>query len=281
MRCPNYVETGDQYLSHAQQPVARLFELNLDKDQLGQVIVAAFGENTEIGSRVAVLGDGEFCKTATGCRSLPAGHAAFPANYIMTQRLAAWLLASARRSVSGAAVRMHLDRARRQYQRLADQRADHARRSRRTPSILSLNIQQVRAVPQRQLPVHEVETVSQANADAQIDLEFDTDWQRSGRYHSSRCARAASSRRLAISRRNAVPDAGMAIGDVIELRLPLRLTGMTPRMVSLCLSSGRELAFPQPPDCIDSPFRSADQLRPDPAPLRYSDYPIFAVRGDG
>ena len=41
-------------------------------------------------------------------------------------------------------------------------------------SILSLNIQQVRAIANDSYLYMSVETVSQANADAQIDLELDT-----------------------------------------------------------------------------------------------------------
>ncbi len=146
-------------------------------------------------------------------------------------------------------------------------------------SIYSLNIQQVRAIRNDSYLYMSVETVSQSSADAQIELQIDSTGDgQADTLVSMRPGEVMAQQGDGAPTR--VYDAGMAINTVIELRLPLRLMGTTPHIVSLCLSSARQLAFPQPPDCMESPIQIGRVNQIDPAPVRYSDNPIVAVRGD-
>lgn len=68
-------------------------ELNLEQDLVGRLNVAGLGENTLANSRLVVLGDSEILQNGYGLAnvfgsSLPRN----PGNYILAQRLAAWLL---------------------------------------------------------------------------------------------------------------------------------------------------------------------------------------------
>ncbi|MBI1258727.1 MAG: SH3 domain-containing protein [Chloroflexi bacterium] len=277
---PEYVEAATNIYPTRNNPNGEPFELNLDKDQQGQVIVAAIGENTSTASRVAMIGDGEFLQNGYGLSlSVDNGTPRFPGNYILTQRMAAWLLrlpADQYPALPSGMTWIALDGSISDWPENAPVTSDDPADA----SILSLNLQQVRAISNDSYLYMSVETVAQANPDAQIDLEFDTTGggqpdtfvsMRPGHVFAQSGDQPAA----------LIPDADMGIGDVIELRLPLRITGLTPRIVSLCLSSARELAFPQPPDCMESRITVGRINQVDPVPLHYSDDPIIAVQGDG
>jgi hypothetical protein len=277
---PDYVEAATNIYPTRANPDGAPFQINLDKDQQGQVNVAAIGENTATQSRVAMIGDGEFLQNGYGLAlSADNGPPRFPANYIMTQRLIACLLrlpVDQYPALPSGMTWIALDGSVSDWPQNATVTADDPSDA----SILSLNIQQVRAISNDSYLYMSVETVSQASPDAQIDLELDTTGSgqpdtivsmRPGRVFAQKDDQEAV----------LVPDADMGVGDVIELRLPLRISSVTPRIVGLCLSSGRELAFPQPPDCMESKIQVGRISQVDPAPLRYSDAPIVALRGDG
>lgn len=68
--------------------------LNLPVDQIGHLVMAGLGENSKTGARVAVLGDSELLQNGFGLRPSAgaSGGPLFPGNRILTERLAAWLL---------------------------------------------------------------------------------------------------------------------------------------------------------------------------------------------
>ena len=227
-----------------------------------------------------MFGDGEFLQNGYGLSLSPDnGTPRFPANYILTQRTAAWLLrlpTDQYPALPSGMTWIALDGSISDWPENASVTTDDPADA----SILSLNIQQVRAIYNDSYLYLSVETVSQANADSQIDLELDTTG--SGQPDTFVSMRpghvfAQKGDQEAVL----VPEADLGVGDVIELRLPLRITGPTPRIVSLCLNSGRELAFPQPPDCMESTIRVNRVSQVDPVPLHYSDDPIVAIQGDG
>jgi hypothetical protein len=227
-----------------------------------------------------VLGDGEFVQNGYGLRLTgDNGRPIFPANYLITQRLVAWLL------------RVPED----QYPLMPNgftwialdgKVQDWAENAPVTPddpgdaSILSLNIRQARAVYNDSYLYMAIETVAQANSDTLVNLQLDT----TGSGQADTIVSVQQGDVLTQTgdqQIEVVPDADMEIGEVIELRLPLRLTGGSPRVVSVCVSSARELVFSQPPDCMESPVQVGRLNQPDPAPLRYTAAPVLAVRGDG
>ena len=123
---PKYVETATNIFPSRTNPGAPL-EINLDKDRLGQVRIAAFGENTVIGSRVAVFGDAEFVQNGYGLSLTPGKNTPrYPANTIMTERLAAWLLHVPEDQYPDLPSGLHLDRAGWQYHRLGNECAKRA-----------------------------------------------------------------------------------------------------------------------------------------------------------
>lgn len=276
---PVFVETAtDIFPTRTNEGAPAL--LNLDKDYQGIVPVAAFSENTRAGSRVAVLGDGEFLQNGYGLRvNSVTSRPLFPGNYIITQRLAAWLLGVPEDQyppLPDGFTWIALDGSIRDWSADAPITTDDPADA----SILSLNIQQVRAIYNDSYLYMTIETVSQASSDARVELQVDS----TGQGQAATVISMQPGRVLAQTGDQPVeqvPDADLAIGEVIELRVPLRLTGEPPRLVNVCLSSRRELAFPQPPDCMETPVQVGRLNQADPAPLRAGNLPVLAVRGDG
>lgn len=282
---PQFVET-DAGIFPGRRSSGGPPQLNIGEDILGQVHVAAIGENTRVGSRIAVIGDGEFVQNGYGLAlSADSGTPEYAANTILTERMAAWLLKLPEDQYPALPDGMTWIAVDGSVSDWAGSAANAAITTDASDdaSILSLNIQQTRAIRNDSYLYMTVETVSQTNRDAEVTLELDTNGNGQadttitmlpGQVTMQRSDQAGDSAPVPI------PDAAMAIDDVIELRLPLRLTGLTPRITSLCLSSARELAFPQEPDCMDTPVQVARVNQTDPAPLRLTDQPLVEIRGD-
>jgi hypothetical protein len=275
---PEYAETASDFYPGRTTP-GKPFGLNIGTDYQGLLNVAAIGENTRVGSRIAVFGDGEAVQNGYGLALVPDGTTpAFVGNYVLVQRTVAWLLHLPEdqypplpKGLTWIAVDGALD--------------DWPSSAPITPdapddaSILSLNIQQVRALRNDSYLYMTVETVAPANPDSQIDLEIDT----TGSGEADTVVSMQPGHVFAQSGTQdavIVSDAAMAVGQAIELRLPLRVTGLTPKILNLCVSSARPLAFPQPPDCMDNQPQIGRDATVDPAPLRYTTAPLVALQGD-
>jgi hypothetical protein len=146
-------------------------------------------------------------------------------------------------------------------------------------SIPSLDIQQVSAVRNDSYLYLSIQTVAPANPDAQVDLDFDI------RGNSQPDVLVSMLPGEVMAQDSdlepvLVSDAAMRVGSVIEIRLPLRIPGAAPNLIGLCLSSARELAFPQPPDCMNVPITVDRVSSADPAPQRDTIHQLVAVRGD-
>jgi Bacterial SH3 domain len=275
---PEYAETATDFYPSRTKP-GGTFGLDIGKDYQGQLNVAAIGENTRVGSRIAVFGDGEAMQNGYGL-SLAAGGATptFPGNYILVQRLVAWLLHAPEdqypplpTGLTWIAIDGQIDDWPKNALVTPDAETDS--------SILSLNIRQVRAARNDSYLYMAIETAAQPSPDSQIDMEIASTVRGQANTIISMqpghvFAQSGTQDAVIVS------DAAMAVGDVIEVRLPLRLTGQTPRFVGLCLSSTRALAFPQPPDCMDTPPQIGRISQIDPAPLRYTTSPLVALQGD-
>ncbi len=226
-----------------------------------------------------MIGDGEFFQNGYGLSlSADSGTPQYAANTILTQQIAAWLLKLPEDqypALPSGMTWIAIDGS-------IDDWADNAAITADSPddaSILSLNIQQTRAIRNDSYLYMTVEMVSQANLDAQVTLELDTN--RSGQADTTVTMTPGQTLlQQGDGAPTVIPDAALAIGDVIELRLPLRVTGAAPQITSLCVSSARPLAFPPPPDCMDTAIQIAHVNQIDPAPLRFTDQPLVVIRGD-
>ncbi len=275
---PQYVETATDFYPVGRNP-GKPFELNIGKDYQGQFPIVGIGENTRSGSRIAVAGAGEIFQNGYGLALTPDGSApAYPGDYILVQRLAGWLLhlpAEQYPALPKGLTWIALDGQLDDWPTTAAVTTDAAADA----SILSLNIKQVRAFRNDSYLYLAVETAAMANPDTQINLELDT----TGSGKADTLVSMQPGHVVAQSGTGdavVVADAAIVVGDAVEARLPLRLTGQTPRILNLCLSSSRALAFPQPPDCLDTTLRVSRVNETDPAPLRNLTGSLVALQGD-
>lgn len=274
---PQYVETATNIFPRSSDP-GQPYQLDLDQDRQGWVSVVGIGENRVVGSRVALLGDGEIVQNGYGLAVSSENVPLFAADYILTERLAAWLLGLPEDqypALPGGLTWIALDGDASDWPDGIPITSDDPT----DVSILSLNIQQARAIRNNNYLYIDIDTVAPANPDAQIDIELDTlGAGRADTVVSIQPGQALAQRGTAAA--EPVADASIGIGTGIELRLPLRVAGIAPHIVSLCLSSARALAFPQAPDCVANvEIAGINQL--DPAPLPASGAPLLAIKGDG
>ncbi|NDJ61564.1 MAG: SH3 domain-containing protein [Chloroflexi bacterium] len=226
-------------------------ELNIGSDDQGRLIIGALGENERTGTRLALLADGEMVQNAYGFGRIPASVTPeHPGNVVFAQRLAAWLLElpqSAWPELLPRFTWLRLDGLDDDWNPALQPTLNPASDA----SILALSLQQVRAFRNEDFLYLLIDTATSPNPNVQVVFGFD-----------SRGAGAADT--IVVANRDriyiqpeagaqiSIPDAAFVIADSIELRLPLRVTGISSRIPSLCLNSARELAFPTPPDCIES-----------------------------
>lgn len=273
---PTYVETATDIFP-TNNADGEPFQIDLDSDRQGIVPVVGVGENSVTNARVALFGDAEFVQNGYGLATLAdTGTPQFPANYMIAQRTAAWLLhLQDYPALPSGMTWIALDGEMRDWNPGISATPDSVDDG----SLLPLNIQQVSAFRNDSYLYLAIQTAAPASPDAQIDLDFDTRGNADPDMLVSLVPGLVMAQDSDLEPVD-VSDAAMAVGSVIEIRLPLRLTAAAPQLVGLCLSSARELAFPQPPDCMDVPISIDSVASADPAPQRDTTHPLVVVRGD-
>lgn len=250
-------------------------EVNIGADPQGKLVLGAVGENDIIHSRVAVLGDSESLLNGYGLVGTPPRN---PGNVILAQRLAAWLLELPEETwlpLPTDFTWLEIDGSDSDWPQLASTTINATSDT----GILSLSIQQVRAFRDEDFLYLLVQTNSTPSVDAQLDMHFDPNVD--GTIDVEVIADASG---IFVKDETGetivVPDARIAIGDHIEVRLPLRITGLSSRIPSLCLTSTRELAFPTS-DCLDIPIAARAFAQRAPSDLLFPDSLEVTVVANG
>ncbi|MDX2162105.1 MAG: hypothetical protein SF162_12325 [bacterium] len=246
----------------ARTPVPPGYQIDLDR--IGVLSVGVMGENLNTGSRVIVFADGEMLQNGFGLGvSAVNGLPLNVGNRILVERAAGWLL--------------DLDSS--EYLPLPDgftllavdgdggDWADDVAAVDDPPGdtgILGLDILQVRAFRNRYYLHIRIDTAAPASRFSEIAMRFDAD--QDGEIETTVTvspAQVIANQDGVIGR---VEDAAAAFGTIIEIRLPLRVTGAVESMPNLCLLETGDVALPQPPDCADVPipvsFRPLNELAP-------------------
>ena len=244
---PAYAETNSRvYLSSKPDPL----EFNIGVDYQGQLVVGTTAESHVNQSRIAVMGDSEMFENGYGL-ALNANTQTpiYAGDYIVAQRLASWLMKLPQDNwptLPGGMTWIKLD----------GEGDDWPARAAVTPdpsgdvSILSLDIKQIRAFRNSDYLYLLVETAVPANPNSQISVDVDTNLD--GKIDGTITIDAQGANFAATDGTvTALPDAGLAVGQGIEVRLPLRATGLTSRLSKVCLSV-TQLAFAPEPDCAQS-----------------------------
>ncbi|MDZ4764889.1 MAG: SH3 domain-containing protein [Chloroflexota bacterium] len=248
-------------------------EVNYNQDATGRLTIGVIGENTRTNTRVALLGDGEMLmngyglaltQTAQGVQPLHLG------NTLLAERIAAWLLDVPPENdppLPSGLTWIAVDGERADW----DDSLDAPTLQGESPvNVLSLRIQTARALRNDSFMYVLIESAATPNPDAQ--LEFQLDSRGSGVADTLVVANVDG---VFLQRedgtREPISDAAYRIGNVIEARLPLRVTGFSGAIPGICLTTATPLAFPTPPDCLTSatPIRFREER--DPADVRVSE----------
>jgi hypothetical protein len=247
-------------------PIPPGYQITLDL--AGRINVGALGINLTNGTRAAVFGDSEIFQNDYGLAARFDGRPIHPGNRILAQRVAGWLLELDAAEYAGLPegfTYIDLDGDSSDW----DDTIPAVEDAIGDTSLLGLDIARARAFRNNHYLYVLLETSAAPDPDAQVTMELDTDFD--GVLDTSLTLLPGAN---AIQTRTgessiAILDSAMAIGENgIEIRLPLRETGLLDTIPNLCLQSGVELAFPPPPDCADFqiPVRARDE--DDLAPVR-------------
>lgn len=238
-------------------------QLNIGQDPQGLLNVGAIGINHQTGSRVALLSDAEMLMNGFGMTIQADGSQTplFPGNYILAQRLTAWLMEVPEEewpTLPDNFTYVSIDG--------ADDEWSEGINSLEDPndnSILPLDIRQVRGFSNRTYAYFYLETQSAPSADAQVEFVFDSDDDgnpdRSAIIDATNSILRTGTGETAVD--TVLPFSAIAIGSGIEVRVPLRAFGPNGvgRISTICINSARELAFPPPPDCLATGFEPSVQ----------------------
>jgi hypothetical protein len=260
---PLYAETNTRIFNRNEPSP---LEINIGTDYWGRLLVGAVGENSRTQTRIAVLADGEMVETGYGLATdQTTGRPLHPGNRLFAERLAAWLLGiepaawpSPPAGFTWIAVDGDVSDWNATIRTIGDEAGDH--------SLHALNIRGIRAFRNDNYLYLAVETEMPPLPDSQLEIRFDTNQDRST--DTEIVINVQTAGVWQGDNTQAIPDAAMGVGQSIEVRIPLRLIGLSRAISELCLTSSRKLAFESAPDCIDQPVTIQLASEQDPAPVR-------------
>jgi hypothetical protein len=269
-----YAETNTGVFT-GEDPELRL-ELNLEQDFVGRLIVGAMGINRRTNARIALLGDSEIIQNGFGLLQIPVAEGSsemipvLPGNQIFAERLAAWLLevpVEDYPALPEGYTWLSLDGDQSDWPVQAASATDS---DASTVSAPAYDIQGVRAffnqdylymsistLAQPALTGHAAITVSSPDGGASVSIDT----------YANRVVIAGGEEEIT------VPDARMVVGNVLEIRIPLRLIqpGEQLTVEQVCLWGIEEL------DCLESQIQATALAERDPVPVRFTDTPLLTV----
>jgi len=262
-----YGETAREVFS-TQEPPAPL-EFNIGSDEQGRLLVGALAENTLSGSRLVVLGDSEIVQNDFGLAvDAITQQPLHWGNRLFTERIAAWLLdqpVEGWPTLPASLTRLTMDGR-------TDDWTDRSVLKEDLDDVALppqvADIQQVRAFYDDSYLYVLIETAGVPSPGLRATIGVENTWDG----ETDRVVRCEDERVVEVTDDGVVPvsDARCAVSDAIELRLPVRLTGVGGLINELCLEEhggGRQDA---PLDCVEEPLGLVP-LESTTAPLQLMD----------
>lgn len=236
-----------------QGDAAAPFEINLGEDFLGNLPVAAIAENTGLGSRIAVLGDSEIVQNDFGLALAPNSQIPIHVgNYILVERLAAWLLelpAEAWPSLPSGYNWLAVDGSPQDWSDSVptddDPSGDTADRY--------YDIEQVRVFRDDNFLYVTIRTTEPPPPAARLTLSF----MASG---DAEATNVFATTEGTMINGSPVVDARMALGEVLEFKLPLRIISDDSMISQICLSDSAADTSAEPSDCLDQSIDAIPEI---------------------
>lgn len=211
-----------------QEPV----RLDLDQDLVGLLDIAALAENARTGSRVAFFGDSEIFMNDFGLNYFPNSlNPLYPGDWLVAERTAAWLLGLPEGEwpdLPGGYSWIAIDGQADDWPANVQAAAATGGES----SAAGYDIQQTRAFRDADYLYVLVETGGTPGMGTTLLLDIDRD--NNGEVDTQI---VAGTDQVQMGAGDTIPDARLAVGSALELRLPLRVAGATGPVTSLCLSA--------------------------------------------
>ena len=225
-------------------------QVNIGTDDQGRLTVGAIAENTANQSRIAVFGDSEIFQNDFGLAPIPGSQTPLHAgNYILAQRVASWLLnlpVEDWESLPNVFTWLSIDGDGADWENRGSLTTDASDDN----SILSQNIQQVRGFRNQDYLYLQIEMLASPDPFARLLIDVDSDV--NGQVDRTLSVDIGQSVFTEGDQQTGIPDARMGVDRVIEVRLPLRVTGAGGIVTRICLSTTREMAFAVEPDCVEN-----------------------------
>jgi hypothetical protein len=271
-----YGETTREVFVFRDAP-ARL-ELNIGADEMGTLVLAGLGENVETGSRIAVLGDTAVVQNGFGLEQITSETGdevpRFPGDQILAERLAAWLLDLPEEEwlplpsgFSWVAVDGDASDWSDSLQGVSDSDDQDV-----PPGS---DIQQARAFQNYDYLYVLVQPREPLSASMNLQLLVE----REGGETVTVSVNPDEVVMVGDGDESPILDAQVMSGDVLEVRIPLRVVGVDRvlRIEELCLGDSAG----EPADCLDETLPVRDLPERDPASLRFPDGPLISVTNEG
>ncbi len=244
-------------------------ETNVENDLQGVLNIAGIGQNTFGGSRIAILGDSQMLQNGYGLSSIAGS--ALPrhiGNVIFAQRLAAWLIGLPESEWPGlpeGQTWIALDG------QSADWSADlpviAEERNQSVPA--GMDIQRLIAFQNDSYLYMLAGTIGRPAADTLVEITLDN-----GLVLDLTSEQVNSVTPLG---RQAVLDADLAIGQVLEMRIPLRLIEADAQIESVCLLDNSDPSAPEQQDCTTDTVEITSVTDREPFDLRFYSGPLATV----
>ncbi len=268
----NVFKTGDK---------AAPLELNIGTDTIGHQFIGALSENTRLKSRVVLLGDSESLLNEYGLVTDQNGDPLHLGNYVLAQRMVAWLLERPVEdwpALPGGYTWLALDGDAGEWAELTPLITDGTADA----FVDRYDITNVRAFRDDGYLYLLVETTEPPNPAVRVTLGIENTFDGKTDVTLSLTSAATDIVFPGDEARIPVPDGAMAVGRVIELRVPLRVVTTGALINELCLSDSRTDVSAAPVDCIQTlPLVVPVARTRTPLPVAFPPGPRVLVRTTG
>lgn len=270
---PEFAETDTGIYANFNAAEIRL---DLNRDRLGVMLTGAVGENARTGTRLVMLADSEMVQNGYGLAQFVDGGLVRPANVVLAQRIAAWLLELPEEDWLGLPLGftwLSLDGGAADWDSTLPIIPD----STQAEIDPALDLQYAQAFSNDDFLYLLVETEQPAPADARLDLGFDIN-----RDGTTDVTIGVTTERAFFAGFSdsefPIPDGQMVAGEVLELRIPRRVILADLPLSNICLSTADTA---EPADCLDQIVTPVSVAARDPESLRYTPNLLATVEVSG
>ena len=245
--------------------------LHIGADSQGRLLIGGIGENEQLGARVAVLGDSELLQNGFGLARVPGTNTPrYPGNQVLVDRLVSWLLERPEDewpALPNGVTWLQIDGNSEDWDSSLPAFDDTITEG----EAAAYDIERVFAIRNDAYSYLLIETAQPPPPDVEVWIDAVVN----GQPTQVKLSQAS------ITINDSPPaytDSAIAVGAAVELRLPLRIVGLSPSFEQLCLVNPQDTTQQ---DCLDRSFSTRLVNDIDPNPMRNLSGPLASVISTG